>query len=341
MPAVTSGKVLVTGATGYTAIWIVKNLLEQGYSVRATVRNEEKVTRLHESFPSSDKLEVVIVDDISVPGSLDEAVKGVDAIEHVADPARYRGTEPAEVIDPAVNGPKSVLESALKHGSAVKRIVFTGSAGAVLTASDEPRTFSEADWNEAVLVEIKEKGAEASALAKYRAAKTLAEKAIWAFYEEHKATAGFDVVVLNVPFVFGPLLHAKEAPENLDENMGKMFKNITNPEKLRDQVSLWKTGNCWVDVRDSATAHVVALAKEEAGGERIIVSASTFQWEDWASAGRSLRSGEPAVETSGQVDVISYDTSKAARILGITYRNKFDSIKDMLADFKAKGWLSA
>jgi len=143
-----------------------------------------------------------------------------------------------------------------------------------------------------------------------------------------------------VPFVFGPLLHASAAPENLDENMSKMFKNITSPEKLLDQVQLWKTGNCWVDVRDSANAHTVALVKEEAGGERIIVSAGTFQWEDWAVAARSLRSGQPAEETkSDKIDYINYDTSKAARILGITYRGKIDSIKDMLSDFKAKGWI--
>lgn len=32
-------------------------------------------------------------------------------------------------------------------------------------------------------------------------------------------------------------------------------------------------GTCWVDVRDVALAHVLMLEKEEAGGERFIVSA--------------------------------------------------------------------
>lgn len=31
--------------------------------------------------------------------------------------------------------------------------------------------------------------------------------------------------------------------------------------------------NCWVDVRDVAEAHVVALEKSAAGGERILFSA--------------------------------------------------------------------
>jgi hypothetical protein len=40
-------------------------------------------------------------------------------------------------------------------------------------------------------------------------------------------------------------------------------------------------GGCWVDVRDLALAHVRALQKEEAGGERIIITAGAFAWQDW------------------------------------------------------------
>ena len=66
MPAVTSGKVLVTGANGYIAVWILKSLLEAGYSVRGTVRSESKAGHLREVFKSyGDKLEIVIVADIT------------------------------------------------------------------------------------------------------------------------------------------------------------------------------------------------------------------------------------------------------------------------------------
>jgi nucleoside-diphosphate-sugar epimerase len=40
-------------------------------------------------------------------------------------------------------------------------------------------------------------------------------------------------------------------------------------------------GNCWVDVRDIAHAHVLALQKEEAANERLIVSAGSVVWQDW------------------------------------------------------------
>lgn len=66
MPATTSGKVLVSGANGYVASWVVRTLLESGFSVRATVRSESKGVHLRKLFASySDRLELVVVPDIT------------------------------------------------------------------------------------------------------------------------------------------------------------------------------------------------------------------------------------------------------------------------------------
>ena len=66
MPAITSGKILVTGANGYVGGWVVKSLLEHGFSVRGTVRSEAKVALVKEVFhEAGDRLELVIVEDIT------------------------------------------------------------------------------------------------------------------------------------------------------------------------------------------------------------------------------------------------------------------------------------
>jgi len=58
-------KVLVSGANGYIAMWVVQTLLEQGYTVRGAVRSAEKGKRLREYFhPYGDKVEWVVVEDI-------------------------------------------------------------------------------------------------------------------------------------------------------------------------------------------------------------------------------------------------------------------------------------
>ncbi|KAK3575860.1 hypothetical protein CHS0354_034456, partial [Potamilus streckersoni] len=58
--------VLVTGASGYIANHIIKQLLEEGYRVRGTLRSlqdEDKVKRLNELCPdAAHKLELIEAD---------------------------------------------------------------------------------------------------------------------------------------------------------------------------------------------------------------------------------------------------------------------------------------
>lgn len=61
-----SSKVLVSGANGFIAIWVVRSLLEKGYAVRGTVRSAEKGEHLKKLFAQyGDKHEVVVVEDIT------------------------------------------------------------------------------------------------------------------------------------------------------------------------------------------------------------------------------------------------------------------------------------
>lgn len=69
MPTIQPGKdtkVLVSGANGFIAVWLVRTLLEKGYSVRGTIRTAEKGKHLEKLFGEyGDQLELVIVDDIT------------------------------------------------------------------------------------------------------------------------------------------------------------------------------------------------------------------------------------------------------------------------------------
>ncbi|OSD07837.1 NAD-P-binding protein [Trametes coccinea BRFM310] len=342
MPALTSGKVLVTGANGYIAVWVVKTLLEHGFSVRGTVRSESKAAHLRKLFNSyGDKFEVVIVEDITKDGAFDEAVKGVDAIEHTASPFHFKAIEPDELIVPAVHGTTSVLKSAQKYGTSVKRVVITSSTAAVILPVTEPRVLTEADWNEASIQEVKEKGRDASAPAKYRASKTLAERAAWEFYEKNKDTLSWDLVVLNPPFVFGPAIHDVDVPENLNESAREWYLNVVKGKLDND--ALATVGASHVDVRDLALAHTLALQKPEVAGERIIISAGAWKWQDFVSAAHRLDSRLPAGNTSYDptkaVHLVQYSSDKERRLLGIKFRSIEETTKDTLEDFKARGWL--
>ncbi|KAH9930009.1 NAD(P)-binding protein [Fomitopsis serialis] len=342
MVAVQAGKVLVTGANGFIAMWVVKSLLDQGYIVRGTVRSESKAKHVREVFSRyGDKFEVVIIDDITKPGAFDEYVKDIDAIEHTASPFHFKANDPDELIIPAVHGTTRILESALAHGKNVKRIVITSSTAAVLSIQSTPRTFTEADWNEAAIQLVHEEGAKAPNAMKYRASKTLAEKAAWEFVEKNKGVLGWDLVVLNPPYVFGPAIHEVGAPEALNESMHDWFHTVFKGSKTKEQLA--SIGSCWIDVRDLAEAHVLAIKKQEAGGERIMVSEGPYKWQDFVDAAQkfypNVSPRDEAYNPAKATHQIQYDTSKAAKVLGIKYHSIEEGTKDMVEDFKARDWI--
>jgi len=229
MVAVSSpAKVLVTGANGYLAVWVVKKYLEAGYSVRGTVRSLSKSAFLTEKFSNyGDRFQLVVVEDITKDGAFDEAVKGVDVIAHTASPFHFKPTNPdgmafishqkarlfllngihSDVIVPAVRGTTSILNSALKHGNNVKRFVLTSSVVAIREPTTVPRVLTESDWNNADVEAVKTKGSAAGPIAVYFASKSLAEKAAWGFVDAHKSEISWDLVALNPPYIFGVSIH--------------------------------------------------------------------------------------------------------------------------------------
>ena len=93
-------KVLVTGANGYLATWVTEKYLEAGYSVRGTVRSSSKGAFLNDKFVHyGDRFELVVVEDITKDGAFDDAVKGVDAIAHIASPFHFKSTNPNGASD--------------------------------------------------------------------------------------------------------------------------------------------------------------------------------------------------------------------------------------------------
>ncbi|KAJ7797018.1 hypothetical protein B0H14DRAFT_3114401 [Mycena olivaceomarginata] len=317
---------------------VVRTLLEQGFAVRGAVRSVEKCGHLRDTFAAyGDKLELVVVPDITQEGAFDEAVEGVDAIEHMASPVHLNAENPDEIIVPTIKGTLSMLNSAMKHGKYVKRVVLTSSTAAVMQDQSEPKTFTELDWNEQVLQHIAEKGSAASGHTKYRAAKVRGERAAWEFVEKHKDKLGWDLVVLNPPYVFGPTIHAVSSPEALNLSTREFYKIFAQPSTP----ATLQAGNCWVDVRDLASAQVLALVTTSAGGERIIISAGPWVWQDWLDAAPDSSKYQKGIAGAGKDAVykIQFNASKSARLLGMTaYRSKEETVRDTMADWEVRGW---
>jgi nucleoside-diphosphate-sugar epimerase len=92
----------------------------------AGVRSEQLVQALSSAVPSG-KFEVVEAD-LLVPGSFDSALEGAQYLFHVASPFAIFVEDPqSQLIDPAVQGTRNVLNSAAKHKDTLARVVVTSS----------------------------------------------------------------------------------------------------------------------------------------------------------------------------------------------------------------------
>lgn len=190
MPVAPSAStVLVTGASGYIAVHVVHQALKAGFNVVGTVRSEEKGRYLEQLFAKQypGKFRHAIVADIEQPGGFDEAVKGVQAVLHTASPFHFNSEGKAldALVNPAVNGTKSVLKSIKDHGTEVKRVVLTSSFAAILDPSNKtPKEYTEKDWNESSPANSAKEGNSQNPMDAYRASKSMAERAAWDFVEQ-------------------------------------------------------------------------------------------------------------------------------------------------------------
>ncbi|KAI0826050.1 NAD-binding protein [Irpex lacteus] len=344
MPAIQApATVLVTGANGFIAAWIVKYLLENGYSVRGTVRNKEKAayfTTLYKDAVDSGRLEYYTVPDFLTAGAFDEAVKGVDAIIHTATPVTLKADDPEELIQPSVKGTIAILESALKEGgSRLKRIIYTASNASIFDSFDpnRPSVVDETNWNETSVPDVRAKGRNAHQLAKYRASKVLAERALWEWYEQHKSVVSWDITAIHPPLVIGPLVQKYSALKDINESNLVFYDYILSGKKSPEEVAAWQLAV--VDVRDAALGHIRALEVPEAGGERIIVSAWQAVAQDFFDIINELKipGFSVPVGTPGSGKDFRYRTvvsnEKARRLLGLQFRDKTEVTKDLLDEF--------
>jgi nucleoside-diphosphate-sugar epimerase len=130
----TAHPVLVTGATGFVAGWLVKRLLEEGITVHATVRDPSNTARtahltaMAGTLPGELKL---FGADLLDTDSYAQAMAGCKILFHTASPFTSKFGDPQrDLVDPAVKGTRNVLTTA-NHTPSVERVVLTSSVAAI------------------------------------------------------------------------------------------------------------------------------------------------------------------------------------------------------------------
>jgi dihydroflavonol-4-reductase len=251
------GKILVTGASGYIAGFIIKALVAEGWAVRGTIRNLARAAEVRATLGLPD-LELVACDLMSDNGWA-EAMSGIDYVQHIASPIPAgEPKNPDDLIVPAREGALRALRFA--HAAGVKRVVMTSSMAAIAYGHGEGRApFTEADWSNVNSLDAYA----------YIKSKTLAERAAreWMAAQGAREDGNMEYVSINPAAVLGPVL-------------GPDFStSLEVVKKLMDGAlpGLPRLGFGVVDVRDVASLHVLAMTTPGLDGERFIAQGK-FMW---------------------------------------------------------------
>lgn len=249
-----NGTVLLTGISGYIGLHCAQQLLNEGFTVRGSVRSASKAQQVRETLASAsaDTTNLSIVElDLTSDKGWDDAVKGCDYVMHVASPYAIREPKNADdMIKPAVDGTLRALNAAKKAG--VKRVVFTSST-LTMTGGMKTGTVTPEHWTDT----------NAANVSVYARSKTLAEKAAWDFIASQPSDNAMEFVSVNPGAVFGPPLGKDITGQSLT-SIDKMLRGKT---PMVPSLAM-----PMVDVRDVATLHVRSLTTPDAAGKRIIAS---------------------------------------------------------------------
>ncbi|CAA7408348.1 unnamed protein product [Spirodela intermedia] len=310
---VDKGTVCVTGAAGFIGSWLIMRLLQQGYTVRATVRdptNMKKVKHLLD-LPDAEKRLTLWKADLVDEGSFDEPIHGCEGVFHAATPMDFESKDPEnEVIKPTIDGMLNVLRSCLR-AKTVRRVVFTSSAGTVAIQESRQSIYDENCWSDVDFCRAKKMTGWM-----YFVSKTLAERAAWDFAEKNN----IDFISIIPTLVNGPFIMPTMPPSMLTAlaliTRNEPHYSILNPVQF-------------VHLDDLCNAHIFLFENPEANGRYICSSHDVTLTE----LGRMLKKRYPEFNVPTEFgdkevfDIVSF-SSKKLTDLGFSYKYSLEDMFD-------------
>ena len=266
------GKVFVTGATGYLARHVIRELLESGYQVVGSVRDLAREAELRAALmpavsdPRARNRLGLKKLDLNSDAGWGQAMSGCTALLHIASP--FPMTQPKDeetLLRPAVDGTRRVLMAATEAG--IDRVVLTSSIAAV---TDCPLREGQTHYDESNWSDVN------GSANPYSKSKTLAERAAWDFVTNEGGA--LNLTTINPSVILG-------AP--IGTGFGTSVSVVRRILGGRDPM-VPRLGFSYCDVQDVAGAHVKALSEPKSINERIIVDSGFLWMEELAKHLKSL-----------------------------------------------------
>ncbi len=228
-------RALVTGGSGFVGYHVIQALLDHDWSVRALVRTEAARARLSALAVKP------VYGDLQTGLGLEDAVKGVQAVFHVAALYSLLRRDVKAIYETNVGGTQRLLK-VIQTAPQVERFIFTSSTASVGLRDDGVPA------DESLLVDP------ARVPDGYKRSKILSERLVLAAHAK-----GLDAVVVNpsAPVGSGDVKPTPTGQLIADAVWGKMPAYV-------------ETGLNWVAVEDVAEGHFLAWQRGQAGQRYIL-----------------------------------------------------------------------
>ncbi|MGI8771945.1 MAG: hopanoid-associated sugar epimerase [Acidobacteriaceae bacterium] len=286
-------RVFLTGATGFVGSHVARAFAAQGADLRLLVRATSRLDNLEGLVAEA------AVGDLAQPETLRSALRGCDALVHVAADYRLWVPDPAAMYRANVEGTKALLQLAREEN--VARVVYTSSVATMGFRSDGTIV------NEDTPVSL------AQMIGHYKRSKFLAEQqAIEA------ARAGQHVMVLNPTTPIG-------ANDIKPTPTGQIVVDFLN----RRFPAYVDTGLNLVDVDEVARMHVAALERGTPG-ERYILGGENLSLKqilDKMSAITGLPSPTMRVPHAVAMAFAFFDETITGRLRGKEPRATVEAVR--------------
>ncbi|CAM8929968.1 unnamed protein product [Rhodiola kirilowii] len=310
--------VCVTGAGGFIASWLVKLLLEKGYTVRGTVRNpaDEKNNHLRQLEGADERL-ILCKADLLDYESLFQAINGCEGVFHTASPVT---DDPEQMVEPAVKGTNNVIRASAEAN--VRRVVFTSSIGTVyMNPSRDPNAVvDESCWSDLDFCKNTKNW--------YCYGKTVAEQTAWDLAKEKNV----DLIVINPMLVVGPLLQS-----TVNASTIHILKYLTGSAK-----TYANSVQGYVHVKDVALAHLLVYEAPSASGRYIVAESILHRAEVVAILAKFFPEYPIPLKCSDEVNPRkkAYKfTTKKIKDLGLEFTSVKQCLYETVKSLQEKGIL--
>jgi dihydroflavonol-4-reductase len=285
--------ILITGATGFLGSAVARLLLKEGQQLRTLVRSNSDTSNI-------DGLDVErAIGDLTDVASLKKALRGCDALYHVAADYRLWIPKPQEIYDINVEGTRNLMRAAGEAG--VARIVYTSSVAVLGLHKDG----TPADEDLPVNLE--------DMTGQYKRSKYLAEEAV----RELISRDGLPAVIVNPSTPIGAR-DIKPTPT------GRIIVDFVNGR----MPAYVDTGLNLVHVDDCARGHLLAFEHGKIGERYILGGEDLTLREILLVLGRITGRPAPGVRLPNRLLVpFAYGVEGWARLTGMEPRLTLDSLR--------------